>query len=501
MMETTIIRKNSEYSPPSSRKKLDIKKYQKNRNITQQKNRQHDFYTLAEQARQYVYTIYDKKVEQRASGETKEDYVSIYHEAMQGIPSSVNLIKKHIDDFVVEQGLRDTPFPEYYRTLVDALFEEEFGWGPLSAFRYEKDCEGAQVLGVDIKFKRSWGWELQSFRFKNVKQVLELAQRFSNMNARTTLNEHTNPEMETKTHDNIRVSIMIPKRMHGEPVITMRRKVIKDLSFKNLASFGTIPNSAIPLFESLARFQVNSVIAGPPGCGKSTMLQAFLHYACYEIRNDKKVPERINTVYAESYPEFDVREIHPQSNILHMIGRGQEFEKIIMASILRHDIGRVVLGEIREHEVGLYRRASLQGIKQVMGTLHDLDPINIPEIMGNLYLQYYPNGTESEVVYETFARNLHFAISMDEVLYEDQGKEQLEKKVTGIHFYDVDVQTNEIKLYTIMNFDIYNKEWVFNSRIPERFERLVKKYHRGAFEKFVATLRLLEKRGPIQAGE
>ncbi|MER2010670.1 MAG: hypothetical protein ABS939_24875, partial [Psychrobacillus sp.] len=158
-------------------------------------------------------------------------------------------------------------------------------------------------------------------------------------------------------------------------------------------------------------------------------------------------------------------------------------------------------GEIREHEVGLYRRASLQGIKQVMGTLHDLDPINIPGIMGNLYMQYYPQSTDSKTVYQTFARNLHFAVSMDEVLYEDNDGEHLEKKVTGIHLYDVDPQTEEILLYTIMDYDIYDKTWSFNSEVPEKFTRMVRKYHRKEYEQFIETLQNLEKRGSLTEGD
>lgn len=487
------------YESPSKRKVLDIKKHQP-QSANKNYHRHLDFYAISQQAKDYIYMIYDQKVQQRSDGETKEDYVNIYHEAMQGIPSSVNLIKKHIENFVIENGYRDTDFPDYYRSLTDALFEEEFGWGPLSAYRFEENCEGAQVLGLDIKFKRSWGWELQPYRFQNLEKVYEVADRFSNMDQRNRLNSHTNPELETKTHDHIRVSIMIPERMHMEPVITLRKKVIRNLSFENLANYGTFPKVAIPLFETLARFQMNSVIAGPPGCGKSTFLQTILHYACYEERDGKRVPERLNTVFAESYPEFDVREMHPKSNILHLIGRGEEFEEIIMASILRHDISRVVLGEIREHEVGLYRRASLQGIKQVMGTLHDLDPIDIPEIMGNLYLQYYSTGVDATRIYKTFAQNLHFAISMDEFLLESEGHETLAKRVTGIHLYDVDRESDQIKLYTIMEYNAEKRTWSFNSALPDRFVRLASKYNVRAFNHFKTVLEALEQTELVGVG-
>ncbi|MGA5691497.1 ATPase, T2SS/T4P/T4SS family [Cytobacillus pseudoceanisediminis] len=486
------------YIPPSQRKSLDIKKFKRQQEDNESiQLRDIDFYTVCKQAKEYIYQIYDKKIEDKHSGETKEDYVNIFHNAMRGFPSSVNLIKKHLEDFIVENGLKDSSYPSYYLSLVDALFEEEFGWGPLSAYRYENDSEGAQVLGTDIKFKRSWGWEHQPFSFRNLDQVMELAQRFSNMDARTTLNEHSSPEMETRTHDNIRVSIMIPDRMHGEPVITLRKKVVRELSFQSLCKFGTIPDEAIPLFESLASFHLNSVIAGPPGCGKSTMLQAFLNYSLYEVRNGKKVPERVNTVYAETFPEWDVRKLHPSSNVLHVIGRGEEFEKIIASSILRHDISRIVIGEIREHEVGLYKRASLQGIKQVMGTLHDLDPFDIPSILSNLYMQYYPNGSDSKTIYEAFAKNIHLSVSMDEFLVKRDGAEQLEKKVTGIHLYDVDPLTKEVLMSTIMEYNLEENKWCYSDSLPAKFIRMIKKYNTGSYKKFVDTLSTLARNSQL----
>lgn len=485
-----------QYIPPSQRRVLDIKKFQKNETVNRPiQVKEKDFYQVCTQAEKYIYDLYDRKIEAKKNGDSKEDYVNIFHDAMKGIPSSVNLIKKHLEDFVIENGLRDIQYPSYYQDLKDALFEETFGWGPLATFKYENDLEGAQVLGTDIKFKRSWGWETQPFKFRNVQKVMDLAYRFSNMHSNTSLNDHSSPEMETRTHDNIRVSIMIPSRMHEEPVITLRKKLISRISFEKLSSYGTIPAESIPLFESLMRFQLNSVIAGPPGCGKSTLLQACLNFCLYEERNNEIIPERKVTIYAESSPEWEVRKMHRGSNVLHVIGRGEDFEKIIGSSILRHDTSRVVLGEIREHEVGLYKRGSVQGIKQLMGTIHDLDPVDIPEILTNLYHQYYSDtGINPSSTYQSFSKNLHFSISMDEFLSKKEGEEKLVKKVTSIQFYEFDKYSQEVNLYTIMEYDVFQDKWTFKNEIPERIKRLITKYDLQAYERFVDTLETLSKK-------
>lgn len=479
------------YVPSSQRKALDIKEYSrisKDNKISVND----DFYTVCEKAKAYIYEVYDQKIDERNTGKTKEDYVNIYHEAMQGIPSSMNLIQGHIESFVIDNGLRHTAYPSPYPSLVEGIFEEVFGWGPLSAFRFEEDCEAAQVIGIDITFKRSWGYELQPFKFRNIEQVEGLTQRFANMHSNTTLNRHTSPEIETRTYNDIRVSIMIADRTHIEPVITLRKKKVKSLTLKQMVDYGTIPAESVKLIECLSKFKVNSVIAGPPGCGKSTFLQVLLSNILYETYEGKRIPERIKTVYAETFPEWDVRALNPSSNVLHVLGSGQEFETVVTKALLRHDISRIVIGEIREHEVGLYKRASVQGIKQLMGTLHDLDPSNIPSIMTELYMQYYPNNSNHEMLQYMFSRNLHFAISMDEV-FEETTNTYI-KKVTGIHLYDVNERTKESLMYTIMDYDYLTNRWTYHNEIPERFKRMVIKYNRNDFEVFTNILKRLSEK-------
>lgn len=477
------------YVSPKERKIFDVKTY--SNHFQQPNENHHDFYKISTEAKDYVLNVYDKKIEQKSKGEIQEDYAVILHDAVRGKTYAVNLIKKILEDFIIEKNYRDVQFPPYYKSLIDALFEEEFGWGPLSAFKYETDCEAAQVLGTDIKFKRTWGWELQDFKFKNLEQVFELAKRFSIADSRHVLNPVTKPELETSTGedaDNIRVSIMIPERMHDEPVITLRRKKVKTHTFEKVAELNTIPYEAVPLLKLFTRFWLTGVVAGPPGTAKSTILQTMLNHMLYETWNGKKIPERYNTIYAESNPEFNVRKIHPKANILHLIGSGEEFEKVIMSSILRHDITRIVLGEIREHEVGLFKGASLRGIRAVLGTLHDLDPEDVPRILTDLYLQYYPNNnTNPEIIYETFIKTVHYSISMDEVLINGT----LEKKVVGIQFYDID-ENKEVKIYKIMDYDYNNDTWTFSSKIPERIARIMSKYHSKEFEEFTHLLKKLE---------
>lgn len=486
-----------QYISPSRRRALDVSKYFAEKfgddyqSSINSSTHQQRFFDLCEKAKRYLFQIYDKKVEVFGKNEKEENYVEIFHEALIGKPEATSMLKKHIEDYLKVHVLTDIEYPKYYTSLVEAIFEENFGWGPLSVWKRMPDSEGAQVLGTEIKFKNGDGWELQPFKFRNIKQVEELCGRFANISYRNLLNEHTKPELETVTYDNHRVSIMIPNLMYEEPVITLRRKVVTQYQLESIAEYGTMPFDSIDLFRALAKFNLNSIIAGAPGTGKSTFLQAILNEVLFEYKGGKRIPERYNSIYAESTAEFDIRKIFPTSNVLHIIGQGDDFMKKIGKTMLRHDIYRVVLGEIREHEVGLYYRSGLQGIKQVIGTMHDLDPRDIPEILSTLYVTYHPYQINPEQVYLTMARNLHFSISMDE--FEEDGV--LVKRVTGIQFYDV--ENREVKMYPIMIYDYNERTWRYSSIIPTKIKRIVEKYRKKEWESFMQVLMELEAKNPM----
>ncbi len=506
-MTTEQLTDKKPFISPDERRTFDVKKINQNgytsaNNGFKEKQKYKEFYELCTKVSKYIYEIYDEKVEQKKRDETDENYVEIYHNAMSGIPEDVKRIKKHIEHFVQNNGFKDTIYPAPYSNLVNGIFEEEYGWGPLSVFKQEIECEGAQSIGREISIKRKWGYETLPFKFRSEQHALDVCDRFSNLRSDTKLNKHSNPEVETRTYEGYRVSIMIPDRTFREPVITLRRSIVKDYTFETLASYGTFPFEAINVLKDLTKLKANSVVAGPPGCGKSTLLQTQLGHLLYEERNGKRVPERLKTIFGEPNPEFDVRSLFEGVNVIHLIGNGEEFEKEISKYLLRHDISRVALGEMREHEVGLYRRSSLQGLKQVMGTLHDLDPIDIAEIMTSLYLQYYGHELNPDVVYKAFSKNLHYSISMDEFLeINDQGEDELKKRLTSVQIYDFDSVKFETKMHTIMKYNEEKGSWTYNSDLPERFKRLVKKYNRKELNSLEDELKRLEEISPMPEEE
>ncbi|WP_430510685.1 ATPase, T2SS/T4P/T4SS family [Gottfriedia solisilvae] len=482
----------NQYVSPEKRRVFNVQELtlQQTNSKNSYKDKTERFYEACKETREYILSRYDSNVESRNK---ENSYTKIYHEACIGVPEAVSMLKKDIEEFIRSKGYHELEYPEYYLNLVEGIYEELYGLGPLASWRYLEDSESAQVLGTEISFKKADGWELQPFSFRSEKDVEELCGRLTNIDPKNLLNEYTNPDLQTYTHDGYRVTIVMPKLMARETVISFRKQTLKQFNFGVIAKHNTIPKEAITLFEQLSKLTLTGIVGGPPGVGKSAFLQAMINTFIYERREKNIIPERSGkTIYAEASFEWDVRKLYPKSGIAHMIGEGEDFVKKIGSRILTLDAKRVILGEIKEHEAGLYYRAGIQGIKQVLGTLHDIDPYNIIEILSNLFLIYHNNiQVNPSKVYSTIARNLHFSISMDE--HKINGFD--EKKVESVQFYDVDHDGN-VKMYKIMQYDISNDSWTFSSKIPKRIERLAK-YKHEEFKLFMECLVLLENKYPM----
>jgi pilus assembly protein CpaF len=438
------------------------------------------FYGLCKEASGHVEKVIEEKIKKK---DQATDYIEIHHHAIVGDPLSVKMIKEHIQDFLEIKTLTQLTYPPYYSSLVDAIFQEEYGWGPLSSWRDKTDSQAAKVVGTDIWFITNGGWSKQAFKFRSIEQVLAVCERFKNINRLNKLDAYQNTEMETVTFDGIRVSIVIPDRSF-EPVITLRNQTVSIYNLDEQARLGTFAKEALPLIEILSRLCLNSIIAGPPSSGKSSMLMSMLSETAYDI----------HTAFIESDFEFFPRLAFPGAPIIHERGQGEELEKVVFPKLLRHDIGQVIAAEVRKSESELYGTASERGIKMLKGTFHNMDPVNIPGQLARLNIQHHKQGFDYHFEYLRFAENLHFSITMDEL-------SQTRKRITGIQFYDVDPITLEVSILKIVDYDWEEDTWTYHNEIPKRILRMASKYNRQEVVKMQSLLLQLSKKYPMPEEE
>ncbi len=461
------------YQGLKERKSFDSRKY--SIKPTETKGVAETFIDLCFDAKNHIREKYEKGIEEGDNDLTVNHFTELYGKAVQGDPSARQTFIKHISSYLAERNdVKGIKPPTFYDSLEEAIFEEMYGWGPLSILKKEPYCESVQSIGTNVELKRDGLYTPVEASFRDLEHVKEVYSRIANSFEGNKLDEYENTDLETPTFGNYRCSIMIPNAVE-EPVITIRQKVYEYLSFQEQSGLGTIPNDpdVIELFSLLARLKLNGIVAGPPGCGKSTMLLSMMGEFVYS----GKV-----SVFAESNKEFSVNNIFKNARIIH--STNSDLETILARAQLRHDVRRVIAAEIRAQEAGFFGRSSENGIEVVLGTLHENDPYNLPKLLARLYVIYHQKNLDLELETERFNRILDYSIVMDEI-------EGGSKKVLGVQFYDV-AEDGEPTVHKFMEYDLNDKCWYFKQDIPPKISRKLKNSQRYEYNKLESLLNKLE---------
>lgn len=435
-----------------------------------------DFYLICDKAKEYVEQYIEKKIRNNNSN---EDFINVFHNALTGESFAIQTIQSIIKDFLFHENLLQVEHPAFYEDITEAIFEECFGWGVLASWKKMKHSEAARVNGTNIFITERGTRRKYEYSFRTIDDVKALLERIKMISPENKLDAMKN-ELETTSRENIRITCMIPNTVFL-PRITLRKHTVETYSFKKQAELGTIPNDSIRFFEILSKFNLVGIIAGPPGCGKSTWMMTML-----EQDHEK------TTAFVEKSFEFFPNLIWPNSDIMHIQADEKKLEDVIFPALLRHDIVQIIMAEVRKQEAGFYGTASERGIKKLLGTFHNENPINIPSQLARLVVQQTNGGSlnfESERL--RIAESLHYSITMDEDHLNDEFK-----RVTSANFYDVDDETLQVITYKIVHYDEDTKSWSFNAELPERAHRKMRK-QRALYDKFLDELIRLSNKYPM----
>lgn len=175
--------------------------------------------------------------------------------------------------------------------------------------------------------------------------------------------------------------------------------VLRSLSAKpfSLSSFG----SAEVLRELVAK-KSNIIISGSTGSGKTSLLNALL----------TDVPVAEHLVILED--TFEIISSHPHETRFISGDTAQTSLKSYLTYSLRLSPDRIILGEMRSHEVIPFLMAMNTGHKGLMGTIHASSCVDALHRVALLFTLY--SGESSlpfDKVMELLCRNLEYVVFME----------------------------------------------------------------------------------------
>ena len=253
-----------------------------------------------------------------------------------------------------------------YADLATRLVDEMRGLGPLGPLTREPTVSDILVNGLNsVYVERDGRLNHVDVRFRDVDHLTRIAQRIAQGVGRRV--DELNPMCDARLEDGSRVNIIAPPLAIDGAAISIRRFRKGGFTLEELARSGAMHPSMVALLKLATKAQLNVVVSGGTGAGKTTILNA--------LSDNIGINERVVTL--EDAAELDLRQPH----VVRLETRAPSSEQVgevtmrdLLKNALRMRPDRIIVGEVRGGEALEALQAMNTGHPGSMFTVHANNP-------------------------------------------------------------------------------------------------------------------------------
>lgn len=294
-------------------------------------------------------------------------------------------------DTELEAGRRPWS-PAYSARLTQALFDALFRLGRLQRLVEMQDVENIEITGYDKVLILTSSGE-KRYAAPIADSDAELVEFLQFLATRDPDNERS------FTRSNYRLDLDLPGRgrlsavgwVVPRPRVTIRLQRLQRVDLALLRKYGTVDHVLEDFLAAAVRARKSIVVSGQgQGSGKTTMLRALC--AAIDPWESVATIETDYELYLHEDPERHRRVLPSRSREgsgeLTSSGRraGEVDTSELTYMVLRHNISRVILGEVRGPEIGAMFQAMQMG-NGSLSTVHADSASDVPERLVGLALQ------------------------------------------------------------------------------------------------------------------
>jgi len=248
------------------------------------------------------------------------------------------------------------------REMVDELT----GYGPLEELIRDDRINDILVNGTrHIYVERNGVLSKTDMRFIDDEHVLRVIRRILAPLGRRI--DESSPMVDARLPDGSRVNAIIPPLALDGPCLSIRKFRKDPLQATDLLAAGTFNEEMLVFLESAVQRRCNVLISGGTGAGKTTLLNV--------LSRSISPYERLGTI--EDAAELQLGHepvVRLETRPPNVDGRGEVTARDLMRNALRMRPDRVLLGEVRSHEVLDMLQAMNTGHDGCMSTVHANSP-------------------------------------------------------------------------------------------------------------------------------
>lgn len=396
--------------------------------------------------------------------------------AIIGEENEVNYFKSEIKNYLISKGLVNTPYPDYYNNIVDAIFHHNWGLGEVAAWKDMEESSSAKIIGGRIYFRINGKMILQKQRMSK--------DRFEQLKKALLLNEPLKkgnlPYYEIYMNTGERITIYTGKfTKNGQDIIVFRKYLVKQFTFEEIANRGTIPMESIAMFKSLASVGYNVIFSGAVDTGKTTFMTTW----------QSMEDDTMEGVMVETDPEIPMHAILPKAPIMQLLADGEELIDIVK-NLMRSDGDYLIMAESRDgYALNLAIEMANRGTRRSKTTTHLTD---VEDICYDIAQKIVSNvGGNLDYTIAKVAKSFHYIVELIKLPNKSQ------KRVKGVYELRYDSNAYEISIRQIMKYDIRADTWSFYYDIGDKKEEIALEENYEAFETFRDELFKLSEKFPM----
>ena len=286
--------------------------------------------------------------------------------------SAAGLSDEELTDLVetivnrLETAYDAPPIPGTRTNLAMRLVDEMRGLGPLGPLLRDPDVSDILVNGLEsVYVERGGRLSAVDIRFRDVDHITRIAQRIAQGVGRRI--DELSPMCDARLPDGSRVNIIAPPLAIDGAAISIRRFRKGGFSVEELARNGAMHPDMATLLEVATKAQLNVVVSGGTGAGKTTILNALSGNIGRE--------ERVVTL--EDAAELNLLQPH----VVRLETRAPTSEHVseismrdLLKNALRMRPDRIIVGEVRGPEALEALQAMNTGHPGSMFTVHANSP-------------------------------------------------------------------------------------------------------------------------------
>ncbi|MCC6071525.1 CpaF family protein [Massilia sp. GCM10020059] len=252
------------------------------------------------------------------------------------------------------------------RNLTRDIQNEMLGFGPLELLLADPSVSDILVNTCSqVYVERRGKLELTDVRFSDDAHLMKIIDKIVSRVGRRI--DESCPMVDARLPDGSRVNAIIPPLAIDGPIMSIRRFSADPLRLADLVNFKSMTKAMADILEGLGKAEINILISGGTGSGKTTMLNVISGFISPE--------ERIVTI--EDAAELQLQQPHVvrlETRPPNIEGQGEVTQRALVRNALRMRPDRIILGEVRGGEALDMLQAMNTGHEGSMATIHANTP-------------------------------------------------------------------------------------------------------------------------------